>query len=294
MQADIKTKNSKKLKVKALVDSRCIYTGIDEQLVKEKKIQMKPINFLFEVFNADETKNGKVTKVVSLEIKINSHKEQLEAAVTDLNRMDIFLGHDWLAKHNPEVNWKNGTIKFTRCLESCRMKHQDIKFKTRRTQATETIKQNNGEIGKEPDKTNPEDLPEYIQPFIHLFNKKKFKKLLERQEWDHEINLMEEASKKINAKAYTMMLKEEEALNQWLDKQLKVRLIIELKSQYATLCFYIPKKDRSLQLVQDYRKLNQIMIKNKTLLPLIREVINKLKKAKYFNKLDLIWGYNNV
>ena len=27
--------------------------------------------------------------------------------------------------------------------------------------------------------TNPEDLPEYIQPFIHLFNKKKFKKLLE-------------------------------------------------------------------------------------------------------------------
>jgi len=29
-------------------------------------------------------------------------------------------------------------------------------------------------------------------------------------------------------------------------------------------------------------------------LPLIREVINKLKEAKYFNKLNLIWGYNNV
>jgi len=28
-------------------------------------------------------------------------------------------------------------------------------------------------------------------------------------------------------------------------------------------------------------------------LPLIEEVIDKLKKAKYFNKLDLIWGYNN-
>jgi len=33
------------------------------------------------------------------------------------------------------------------------------------------------EIGKEPDSTNPENLPEYIQPFIYLFNKKKFKKL---------------------------------------------------------------------------------------------------------------------
>ena len=29
-------------------------------------------------------------------------------------------------------------------------------------------------------------------------------------------------------------------------------------------------------------------------LPLIGEVINKLKKAKYFNKLKLIWGYNNA
>ena len=42
--------------------------------------------------------------------------------------------------------------------------------------------QDNGEIGKEPDKTNLEDLPEYIRFFTHLFNKKKFKKLPERCE----------------------------------------------------------------------------------------------------------------
>jgi len=47
-------------------------------------------------------------------------------------------------------------------------------------------------------------------------------------------------------------------------------------------------------LVQDYRKLNQVTIKNKTPLLLIGEVINKLKEAKYFNKLNLIWGYNNI
>ena len=29
-------------------------------------------------------------------------------------------------------------------------------------------------------------------------------------------------------------------------------------------------------------------------LPLIGEVIDRLKEAKYFNKLDLIWGYNNI
>ena len=141
---------------------------------------------------------------------------------------------------------------------------------------------------------NPEDLLKYIQLFTHLFNKKKFEKLPERCEWDHEINLTEEAPRELNAKAYAMTLKEEEALNQWLDKQLKARLIVESKSRYTAPCFYIPKKDGSLWLVQDYWKLNQVTIKDKMPLPLIGEVIDKLKEARYFNKLDLIWGYNNV
>jgi len=126
VQAAVKMKNSKKLKVKALVDSGCTYTGIDEQLVKDKRIQTKKINFSFEVFNVDGTKNGEVTKVASLEIEINGHKETLEVAVTDLDGTDMFLEHDWLIKHNPEVNWKNGTIKFTKCPGNCTMTHKDI------------------------------------------------------------------------------------------------------------------------------------------------------------------------
>ena len=105
---------------------------------------------------------------------------------------------------------------------------------------------------------------------------------------------MEEVPKELNVKAYAMTIKEEEALNKWLDEQLEAGLIKESKSRYVALCFYIPKKDGSLQLVQDYRKLNQVTIKNKIPLPLIGEVIDKLKEAKYFNKLDLIWGYNNI
>ena len=82
----------------------------------------------------------------------------------------------------------------------------------------------------ELDSMNPEDLPEYIWLFTHLFNKNKFEKLPEQREWNHEINLMEEAPKKLNAKAYAMTVKENKVLNQWLDKQLKVELIMELSS----------------------------------------------------------------
>ena len=42
------------------------------------------------------------------------------------------------------------------------MKHQNIRFKTRRTQAIETTTQDNSKIGKELDKTNPDNLLDYI------------------------------------------------------------------------------------------------------------------------------------
>ena len=46
--------------------------------------------------------------------------------------------------------------------------------------------------------------------------------------------------------------------------------------------------------MQDYHKLNQGTIKNKYPLPLIQELIDKTKQAKYFTKLDIHWEYNNI
>jgi len=56
VQANIKITNKKQLKVNTLIDSGYTHTGIDEQLIKNKRIQMKPINFSFEVYNTDRTK----------------------------------------------------------------------------------------------------------------------------------------------------------------------------------------------------------------------------------------------
>jgi len=133
-----------------------------------------------------------------------------------------------------------------------------------------------------------------MRPFTHLFNKKKSEAIPQQRKWDHKINLEEQAPRELNTKIYAITIKEEETLNEWLDQQLKAGLIVESSSKYTLPCFFIPKKDGTLWLVQDYWKLNQHTIKDKTPLPLIAEVIDKLKEAKYFNKLDLIWGYNNI
>jgi len=62
----------------------------------------------------------------------------------------------------------------------------------------------------------------------------------------------------------------------------------------AAPVFFIKKKDGSLRLVQDYRALNSMTVKNKYPLPFISELVSQLRGARYFTKLDVRWGFNNV
>jgi len=56
----------------------------------------------------------------------------------------------------------------------------------------------------------------------------------------------------------------------------------------ASPFFFVSKKDAGkLRPCQDYRYLNEWTIKNAYLLPLISEIIDKLKGARYFTKLDV-------
>ena len=54
------------------------------------------------------------------------------------------------------------------------------------------------------------------------------------------------------------------------------------------------KIDRKQRIVQDYQLINQWIIKNKYLLPLITDILNGAEKRKVFTKLNLRWRYNNV
>jgi len=91
---NVKTSNRKKLWLKALVDLGCTHTGINKQLVKKEQIKTEPIDKSFEVFNADRTKNGEVTRFAQLKLEINRHMEKMNTVVTNLNSTDMFLGYD--------------------------------------------------------------------------------------------------------------------------------------------------------------------------------------------------------
>ena len=54
------------------------------------------------------------------------------------------------------------------------------------------------------------------------------------------------------------------------------------------------KKDGRPRAVQDYRRLNQLTIRNTYPLPLIKDLIRQLVNKEWFTKFDIRWGYNNV
>jgi hypothetical protein len=91
-----------------------------------------------------------------------------------------------------------------------------------------------------------------------------------------------------------MTLTEQTEMDAFLEEALATGHIRQSKSPLGAPVFFIKKKDGKLCFVQDYRALNAITRKNRYLLPLIDDFIHQLKGARYFTKLDVHWGYNNV
>jgi hypothetical protein len=72
-----------------------------------------------------------------------------------------------------------------------------------------------------------------------------------------------------------------------LDSLLKKGFIRLSASLWGSPALFVTKKDGTQRLCVDYRTLNAVTIKNKYLLPWIDDLMDKLRQAKFFSKIDL-------
>ena len=112
------------------------------------------------------------------------------------------------------------------------------------------------------EKTFEEMVPEAYRDFTDLFEKENFDELPARKPWDHAIELVPNAKNTLDCKVYLLNRAEQEELDKFLDENLASGRIRPSKSPMASLFFFVKKKDRKLRPVQDYRKLNEMTIKN--------------------------------
>ncbi|SJK99230.1 uncharacterized protein ARMOST_02521 [Armillaria ostoyae] len=305
--------NRQVLTTKGLVDSGCTSSAINRAFVQKHRLDTVKTAIPIIIYNADGSRNkgGDITEYVEVRLTIGNHEERLDLAVTDLGSKDLYLGHDWLQRHNPAINWVTGTIIFGCCQcsknpfplpdadpddrwdgDTILAVNMEEELVIRAVHhANDLTAAANAE---KPTKTFEEMVPNDYRSFRDLFSKENFDELPERKPWDHAIELVPNAKSTLDCKVYPLNRNEQEQLDKFLDENLKSGRITESKSPFASPFFFVKKKDGSLRPVQDYRKLNEMTIKNRYPLPLISELIDKLQGAKYFTKLDVRWGYNNV
>ena len=83
-------------------------------------------------------------------------------------------------------------------------------------------------------------------------------------------------------------------LKEHLKKLMDKGFIQHSASPYGANIIFAKKNDGSLRLCIDYRRLNSITVKDRTPLPNIKEMQERLSSAKFFTKLDLRDGFHNI
>ncbi|ESK81235.1 hypothetical protein Moror_14425, partial [Moniliophthora roreri MCA 2997] len=137
-------------------------------------------------------------------------------------------------------------------------------------------------------------VPDYLHEFRAQFEDKEAERFPISRHYDHAIDLKPDFVPK-DCKLYSLTVPEQQELDKFLSDNLRKGYIRKSKSPNASPFFFVGKKEKGkLRPTQDYRRLNDGTVKNAYPLPLISDLIDKLRGATIFSKLDLRNGYNNV
>jgi hypothetical protein len=169
-------------------------------------------------------------------------------------------------------------------------KDNDIWINAKMSTATEIQAELNSQ---KKDLPLEEQVPKEFHEFLDIFSEEKAARFPEPRPWDHKIELKDTFVPK-SFKTYNLTPEEQIELDKFLKENLEKGYIRPSQSPMASPFFFVGKKDGRLRPCQDYRYLNEHTVKNAYPLPLINELLDKLKGARRFTKLDIRWGYNNV
>ncbi|KAI0994898.1 hypothetical protein K3495_g13281 [Podosphaera aphanis] len=136
-------------------------------------------------------------------------------------------------------------------------------------------------------------LPKWLHHQLPAFSKLDSRILPPHRPTDHRIILKKGAQPPFG-RLYGMSREELVALQEWLQDNLSKGFIRPSSSSAASPVLFVKKSDGRLRLCMDYRALNAVTVKNRYPIPLISETLDRLSKAKYFTKLDVISAFNRI
>jgi len=107
--------------VEALLDSGAMGLVMSLEFSRKQGFKLKKLERPMQVRNVDGSfnKEGLIENTVEVNIYYQGHRERTEIDVIGGQKWSVILGMLWLACHNPEIDWRTGEVKMTRCPEEC-------------------------------------------------------------------------------------------------------------------------------------------------------------------------------
>ena len=314
--------------VEALLDSRAMRLVMSLKLARKQGFKLKKLERPMNVRNVDGllNKEGPIEYTVEVNIYYQGHRERTEIDIIGGQKWMVILGMLWLARHNPEIDWRTGEVKMMRCPEEYgkqwrpvqgksgwekqkeeeareeagKKREEEKKKKTKKGKMMEIKKiVEEWEIWDEEEEAERSEaeakklVPERFHEWIKVFGKKQSERMPTRKVWDHAIDVKKGFVPR-KGKVYLLLREEREEVRKFIEEQLRKGYIRPSKSSQTAPVFFVGKKDGKKRMVQDYQYLNEWTIKNNYPLPLISDVLENIGIKKVFTKMYLRWGYNNV
>ncbi|KAF4339822.1 pol poly [Fusarium beomiforme] len=317
----------------AWIDCRAKHNFIDPQIVTELDLLWRMKRDPYRLVNAEgqlfDYRDSWIDQETDhLEVKIEGRNQRVSFDVLPLDGgPDIILGILWLIRENPRINWRTGQVTFpsnpdsdddlittnnersqTLTKEDSRdmrevwpspppkgVRHKYKRGKIRKAHILGLLKEQDPrkeETDSNKDQDRLRNIPKEYRIYDKLFKEELDTGIPEYSLWDHEILLTDENLP--FQKIYPLNQTELEALREYLDEMLKKGYIRESSSSAGSAMFFVPKKTGKPRPVIDYREVNKRTIKDRTPLPLITELKDRLQGKKIFTALDLKGAYNLI
>src|SRR6266851_10008938 len=177
----------------------------------------------------------------------------------DLGENHLILRYPWFASAQPKIDWAKGWIDYSQLPIVIRSDNVDKAIFSTRTQGRRVIIRR---------MQVDEQIPHQYREFADVFSDKESKRYPLKRPWDHKIKLKPGTPAMLISKMIHLSHTEQKELKEFINEHLEQGTIQRSKSPYAASFFFIKKKNRKLQPVQDYQPVNEWTIKNQYPLPL--------------------------
>ncbi|KAJ3690052.1 hypothetical protein LUZ61_019216 [Rhynchospora tenuis] len=287
-----------------LIDTGSTHSFINPSLVdtsKWKTITTTPLH----VRIANGAAMATSLKCPQLQFSLQNHKMSGEMRLLNIQGYDLILGMDWLALHGPmTIDWKLGQLQLfhnnQKLVFQVQNEMSEVKVCQEILNPVQEVKKGSlmllAHIFVADDlhqniTTVPSQLQPVLDAFQHVFQDPTT--LPPNRSVDHTIPLLPD-SKPVSIRPYRYSYFQREEIESIIGDLLANSFIRPSTSPYSSPVLLVKKKDSSWRLCIDYRQLNDMTVKNKYPIPIIDDLLDELKGACYFSKIDLKSGYHQI